>query len=109
MSWVTIRRFDIFNWCNRVRSGVEGVMPISLTCPSCGDAYHLAEAQAGKVVRCRKCGSAIHVPVGAGDTVAVGEQSGVRGGIIPDYPSLPVKNAAAPAAFWCSLSAALWI
>lgn len=37
-------------------------MPISTTCPECGAKYNLAEAMAGKKIKCKKCEAVIAVP-----------------------------------------------
>src|SRR5262245_10344887 len=36
-------------------------MPISTSCPACGQEYNLADAQLGKQVQCRRCGGAFTV------------------------------------------------
>src|SRR5437899_12912750 len=37
-------------------------MTIPVACPSCNTVYHLAEAQAGKRVRCKQCEAIFPVP-----------------------------------------------
>src|SRR5262245_57638309 len=42
-------------------------MPIATQCPDCGEKYNLADRQAGKKVRCKKCQNTFTVEAPAGD------------------------------------------
>jgi hypothetical protein len=46
-------------------------MPLSFACPKCGQAYKVAESQAGKRGRCKQCGNELTVPAAEPNTEAL--------------------------------------
>ena len=68
-------------------------MPIPVTCPGCNAAYALADRQAGKKVRCKKCEAIITVDAAPPEDAAAVEPSGagaVRVEPPPRFEELPV-------------------
>lgn len=58
-------------------------MPISVTCPKCGQTYKLRDELAGKAAKCR-CGQAITIPVPSAVLDAIAEVTGPLG--VPGDP-----------------------
>jgi ribosomal protein S27E len=45
--------------------------PISVCCDGCGKTYRAPEELAGRQIRCRNCGTAVHVPAAESATVTM--------------------------------------
>jgi hypothetical protein len=77
-------------------------MPLSASCPHCGNSLKAPDRLAGKQIKCLKCKTSFNLP-GAGATEA--RSDGTPGGPVPAESARKPVTGAVRAAFWLGLAA----